>query len=370
MKLDEPIYWNDHVDKEHALEMVYTKMYITKVNKAMYEHYGAKFGDLDKLTPEIFFAWDEDFGRQFTRSLLEQGTATFENHEPRADGEFMWIEGNYVVLYDDQGRVRGSCGVRRDVTLRKQAEQEIQNHNKELKKANEELDNFVYRVSHDLKAPISSAKGLIYIAKQEQHKEDIVQCLDLIGKSMNKLDSFILDILDYSRNSRSKIEATEVDLKALLSELMESTRYLQEEKNLDTKVCIGGAALFTDRRRLTFIFNNLISNAIRFSDSEKAERYLHITADITPTKATILFADNGIGIHPEHIDHIFEMFYRASETLVGSGLGLYIVKEAVEKLNGNIKVTSAPGIGTSFELTIPNFIEDESCDLQNIQHLN
>jgi signal transduction histidine kinase len=267
----------------------------------------------------------------------------------------MWIEGNYVVLYDENGKVRGCCGVRREISDRKKNEEAIKKHNEELKKANQELDNFVYRVSHDLKAPISSAKGLINIAQKETELERVHTCLELLGNSMDKLDSFILDILDYSRNSRLAIEPQQIDFDHLVKDTLSNTRFLQLERNIEIETVIkDDIDFYSDRRRLVFIFNNLISNAIRFSDKKKKKSYLHISIEVKKQYVQINFSDNGIGIKSEHLKHIFNMFYRATEEQVGSGLGLYIVKEALDLLHGEIKVKSEFGEGTRFYLKIPN----------------
>ena len=180
-------------------------------------------------------------------------------------------------------------------------------------------------------------------------------CLELLENSMDKLDSFILDILDYSRNSRLEITPELIDFDRLIKETVSNTRYLQLERNIEIETVIKDKIdFYSDRRRLVFIFNNLISNAIRFSDKKKSQSYLRISIEVKKQQVLMSFSDNGIGIKPEYVNHIFNMFYRATEEQVGSGLGLYIVKEALDKLNGEIKVKSEFGSGTQFDLRIPN----------------
>jgi len=360
MKLDNPVAWDDTADKENTLDQVLSEMRLIKINNAMVKQYRAKYDEIKTFTLADFFKWNDKYGRNFTRELLDNGTIIFEMAEPRFDGSVMWTEGNYVVLYDESGKVRGCCGVRREITDRKKAEDAIKKHNEELKKANQELDNFVYRVSHDLKAPISSTKGLINIAKLETQQSRIRTCLGLIENSMDKLDSFILDILDYSRNSRIQIEPMRIDFDELIHDVLSHTQYLRQEKNITIEREVSGEVdLYSDRRRLIFIFNNLISNAIRFSDEKKPDSILKIIVKITDKQAILVFSDNGIGIHPEHLDRIFEMFYRATESRVGSGLGLYIVKEAIDKLAGSIEVKSEIDQGTTFKIVVPNLISNE-----------
>jgi signal transduction histidine kinase len=105
------------------------------------------------------------------------------------------------------------------------------------------------------------------------------------------------------------------------------------------------------------VFNNLISNAIRYSDPYKKQSFVRIGITTTVDQAHITVEDNGIGIEQEHIEKVFNMFYRATESKSGSGLGLYIVKETLDMLGGKIQVSSTMGKGTTFTLTIPNKAE-------------
>lgn len=355
MKVDNAIYWDVNTDKNQELELIYSNMYLNKINDAMLGQYQTSRKKINRSASKRIFRLEEKEGRKIARELLDQGSIKFVAEELRFDGSTMWIEGNYVVLYDESNKVRGCCGVRRDVTERKIVEKAIKEQNEELKKTNSELDNFVYRVSHDLKAPISSTKGLINIARLETEEKRKSECLEMIERSMNKLDSFILDILDYSRNSRIEVRPVKIDIEHLINDVLSDTHFLRDERNMVIKKKINAPkAFYSDKTRLAFIFNNLISNAIRFSDEGKSNSWLKISIDISDSEAKISFTDNGIGIEAQHLDHIFEMFYRGTETQTGSGLGLYIVKEALEKLSGTIVVYSTVDEGTSFELAIPN----------------
>ena len=112
--------------------------------------------------------------------------------------------------------------------------------------------------------------------------------------------------------------------------------------------------LITDKNRLNIILNNLISNAITYQDPSKNDPLVNIKVDMSDTETNIIVKDNGIGISKELQEKIFDMFFRGSENSDGSGLGLYIVKESVEKLNGTINVRSVPGKGSEFRVLIPN----------------
>jgi len=357
MRMDEVMNWKAYPDKDILMEKIGNTLKLVKINQAMKTQLGLETANLAGKALKDIFPWNQ-FIKTLMTTLFDAGSVTFETSEFRHGKTTIWIEGNYLALLDANGFIRGCCGVRRDITERKMAEQAIQIHNEELKKTNQELDNFVYRVSHDLKAPISSAKGLVNIARLETKPENVSECLSLIEKSMNKLDSFIMDILDYSRNTRMALEPELIVFDELIDEVAGNTKYIQEARKVSiNKSILSEFDFYSDKRRLVFILNNIISNAIRFSDNLKPDSYLKINIQTNASMATIAFEDNGIGIHPEHLSRIFEMFYRASESRAGSGLGLYIVKEAVEKLSGTVTVQSQPGKGTTFKITIPNLYD-------------
>ncbi|SNR29892.1 HAMP domain-containing sensor histidine kinase [Flavobacterium sp. ov086] len=228
--------------------------------------------------------------------------------------------------------------------------------NQELKTANYELDRFVYSTSHDLRAPLNSMMGLIEIAKDDTTEEQMLDYLKMLKGSAEKLDGFICDILDYSRNSRMKIDNEHINFKELLSDVTENLKFIGGNiRTVEIKIDIPEeTSIYSDKNRLLTILNNLISNAIRYQNSKIANPFVSVKIETFPTETIILVKDNGIGIDKESQAKIFDMFYRVSQESVGSGLGLYIVKEAVSKLNGDIKVQSEIGIGTTFLIKIPN----------------
>jgi signal transduction histidine kinase len=242
----------------------------------------------------------------------------------------------------------------RDITQYYEAEHLLKTKNEELLKINEELDRFVYSASHDMRAPLMSIKGLANIMKKEPGGESLSQYLKLIDKSINKLDLFITDITNYSRNSRLEIETSRIDLEALATESIESLKYMEEADKVVTSIHVKGEAdFYSDARRVLVVFNNIVSNAIRYYDSWK-ESYLRIEVVVDEQQAVISFEDNGIGIAEEFQDRIFKMFFRASFESKGSGLGLYIVKNTVDKLGGKISVQSKLGEGATFTIVLPN----------------
>ena len=231
----------------------------------------------------------------------------------------------------------------------------INERNEELKQLNNELDVFVYRTSHDLRAPISSLLGLINVMRLEKDIPQFTTYLDLQEKSLVKLDNFIQDILNYSRNSRLEVSPESVDFQQLLEEVFALHNHIPSFARIERTVEIDPSEPFTtDAKRLTIVLNNLISNAIRYYNPQQAHPYIKVTVAVHPSFVRITVADNGVGIAAEHLDKVFNMFYRASTASQGSGLGLFITQEMVQKLKGTIQVSSQPYEGSTFVLTVPN----------------
>jgi signal transduction histidine kinase len=171
--------------------------------------------------------------------------------------------------------------------------------------------------------------------------------------SVNRLDVFIKKILDYSKNTRTDIALDPIDFEAIIFEAYERAKLV--EPTLQLKLTIEGNGVFhSDKNRIEIIVDNLMSNAVKFQDRTKDSSRVDITISVTEEKATIMFSDNGIGIEEKYLPKIFEMFFRATEKGIGSGLGLYIVKETMRKLKGTISVKSVFASFTTFEFTIPN----------------
>jgi signal transduction histidine kinase len=243
---------------------------------------------------------------------------------------------------------------------RKNSDKALREQNEELVKINRELDSFVYSVSHNLRAPLMSVLGLLNLAKLNDRKEDIKQYFEMMEHSILKLDNTLKEILDYSRNARKEIDAQPVTIREVVEDSIERLQYMagsdEVKKTMDI---IQQSPLYSDAYRLLVIFNNLLSNSIKYRDSKKEENFVHFYITIEKRLLTIKVQDNGIGIPSDFVPKIFNMFYRATERSEGAGLGLYIVKETVQKLGGKVDVHSELGVGTTFEIEIPNRIPQD-----------
>lgn len=236
-----------------------------------------------------------------------------------------------------------------------QRNHQVQERNDALNKLNQEMDVFVYRTSHDLRAPLTSLLGIIALMRNESISTEIISYLDLQERSINKLDSFIKEILDYSRNSRLAIEPQIIEFGELIEETYALYTHLPQFNRIDKQTIVSQTAPYGgDKKRMEVIFNNLLSNALRYYNPYKENPYVRIEVTIDEAQAIIEIKDNGLGIAPEHQERIFEMFYRASTKSEGSGLGLFLVKETIEKIGGNVKIQSEVNKGTLFTVHLPN----------------
>lgn len=236
----------------------------------------------------------------------------------------------------------------------KELAEEVHGKNINLEKTNAELDRFLYSTSHDLRSPLSSIKGLVNIARMETSDDKMQRYFTMMIDRVDKLDFFIKDIIDYSKNARTEIRREQIDIHALLSEVTDNLRYIEgaETIHIKNKVTVP-YAISGDKNRLSVVLNNLLANAIKYHDPGKKEQWIDVLVSNSNDTLKFTVSDNGIGIDQEHQDKIFDMFYRGTFQSKGSGLGLYIVKETVSKMQGTIQVESAPGVGSSFSVTLP-----------------
>jgi len=226
----------------------------------------------------------------------------------------------------------------------------------DLKKSNQELDNFVYRVSHDIRAPLSSMLGLVELMKNKKNLAQLDEYLNMSTKSINKLDSFVKDILDYSRNSRMEVEGQVIDFPQLFENTLDELQYMDKAQQLHIiREVQLTSPFYNDPRRLHIIFRNLFSNAIKYQNANIDNPFLRVKINSEKEGVVIVLEDNGIGIAAEYTDRVFDMFFRCSELSTGSGIGLYIVKETVEKLCGKIRLESQLRVGTVITVELPDF---------------
>ena len=323
---------------------------VEQVNKGFEEMFGYSMDELKGKSINDFIVPEElvNEGVDLNNLIASNRVVSLETLRKHRNGKLI-----NVILYGMpvmlENQTIGIYGVYVDFTDRKRVEEE-------LKIRNTELDNFVYKVSHDLRAPLSSILGLVNLAKLPGNTDNPMDYIDIIGEKVQHLDHFIGDVLSHSKNLKMEVTTSQVDFTKIIDRTFEELNYLTGAKEMKRTVKIEGITFYSDPWRIAEILRNLISNAIKYRQLEGVQSEITIKILVDHLRAEISFADNGIGISPENLAKVFEMFYRATEQSDGSGIGLYIVKNAVEKLSGQISVASQPLQGTRFNIILPNRI--------------
>lgn len=251
--------------------------------------------------------------------------------------------------------IRRAIKERKIAALKKEAKRRLRKQNNELVKVNKELDNFVYSISHNLRGPLASVLGLLNLAEFE-NPESLKRLLHLMRVSVIKLDETIKDILDYSKNVHDELQNEKIDWSNLINNVIKKLDYLIKDHPITWNITIKDEIdFFSDRNRLEVVFNNILSNAIQYR-SVCRDLIIDIQISIVDNCADIIVNDNSIGIKEDIMPKIFNMFYRGNERSTGSGLGLYIAREALKKLSGDIGITSKDNVGTCVHITVPNTV--------------
>lgn len=241
-----------------------------------------------------------------------------------------------------------------DITTTVENEHKLAEKTMLLDKVTAELDRFIYSSSHDLRSPISTLAGLINLMKispASTHND----CIDMMGKTLQKLETHIQKLVDFAKNSNEKVGCDEVNMLeiflAVLTDLRGHANY--ERVSLSYEI-IGKSVFFSDQQKVKTILHHVIKNSFDFIDLKKTNHFLKINFHLLPDRCELEIVDNGIGIEKEHLPLVCQMFYRATAQSHGSGLGLFIAKEAALKIRGHLDVVAEYGVGCSVRIIIPN----------------
>lgn len=316
------------------------------------------------------------------KRVRENGRKAFGGKQFTVEAEHpggLILETSFNPIYDDSGGVTGAALFIRNISERKKMEEQLKQLNieltdqnmqlaaqedelksalAELSERNFELDQLMYKTSHDLRSPLSSIIGLINLAHLDPDPVANKHYLAKIEGRAKKLDEFIRSMLDYARVNRLEVEPEKIEVAGFIRSCIGELEYMENFRQIRTDLLVKPqrASIFCDKLRLKIIFSNIISNAYKYLNPE-IESYLKIQVRVSLKEVHLTFEDNGIGIKQEYLPKIFNMFYRATDRAQGSGLGMYIVKQAVEKLHGKIKLDSQYGVGTKIEISLPNKVK-------------
>lgn len=231
-------------------------------------------------------------------------------------------------------------------------------HTHELERINSELERFVYHVTHDLKSPLANLQGMMFLVKEENDPLVLQEFYERMNISIKQMAEFIDEILSYSRNANAEIRSESVQLTPFIRKVIEAHRYQEHFEKIHFNLELQeDATIATDLNRLRVIMNNLISNAIKYYDPSKDQSSVSIRLRKDEDGVEIDVEDNGLGMTEAEKIKVFDMFYRIPRHTLntsGTGVGLYILKETVNKLKGSIHLESNEGKGSLFTLRLPH----------------
>lgn len=349
----------------------------TFVNKKMEEI--LEYTQEEMMGKEISFFMDKEGKQLVAKSIIrkkkEQSGQRLFKYISKS-GKEIWANVASNSFINSHGQYKGNMAMITDITERKKNKEKLEQLNRELAfqnevnekrsaeltrtntellKTNTELDRFVYSVSHDLRSPLTSILGLISFIEEESLETDTLEHIGMIRNSVNRLDEFIKNILSYSRNNRTGLDVVQIPLQKTTSEIVDLLRSIKEAEEILFEIDIKEQhPFYSDKLRLNTLLENLISNAIKYHKTDQTDSFIKIVGQSDPEKLFLSISDNGIGIASKHQDKIFDMFFRISSQSNGSGIGLYIVKDTVQILQGSIEVHSEEGKGTTFNIILKN----------------
>ncbi|MBK6266626.1 hypothetical protein JKA74_16390 [Marivirga sp. S37H4] len=224
-----------------------------------------------------------------------------------------------------------------------------------IEKKNTEMDSFFYRVSHDLKGPIASLLGLSDLAKRDITDKKALQYFRMYENQIKRLNMIVMELINITELNYREIKRTVINFYEIIDNCITAYTYLPNFDKIHFKIEVQSNLSFSSEWYIVnTILQNLIENSVKYIDKEKKKCTIHISVDSKKKDIVIKVIDNGQGIAQEHQQKIFDMFYRANNSAEGTGLGLFILKRAVERLKGDIKLDSTLGEGTTFTIILPS----------------
>jgi signal transduction histidine kinase len=228
----------------------------------------------------------------------------------------------------------------------------IADQNQALVSMNGRINKLVYNVTHDLRAPLSSLTGLISVLEREKDIAKLPEYTDMMRASIEQQDKFIQDVL-YAIKNGTEYRSEICNLNEIVNDVISQNNFSAEGKQMKFVNELEVSEVKCNSMGIKVIFNNLISNAIKYADFSKPEQWVKFKSYRTPKHCVIEIEDNGLGIKPEQKNRIFNKFFKSGFNKKSMGLGLYFTKQAIEEMNGTITVKSFPGSGTSFIVSLP-----------------
>jgi signal transduction histidine kinase len=233
------------------------------------------------------------------------------------------------------------------------SKKKIIEQNEKLQLINAGLDKFVFNVTHDLRSPLASIMGLINLMDDESDPMQIKAYTLMIKESLEKQDRFINEMLTFIKSKHTGVSKDECSLSNIVDNVIAQNSYHNGGKRVNFYKELELTQIQSDALKLQVILNNLVSNSIKYSDAKKPEQWVKVKSYRADEVAVIEVEDNGLGIRQKDQERIFDKFYMSGDNKKSSGIGLYLVKDAVTQLNGKIEVRSEPGVCSKFKVIIP-----------------
>jgi K+-sensing histidine kinase KdpD len=260
---------------------------------------------------------------------------------------------NDYVLKDNLNKlvpaIKRALNEAKEKEKRKQAEIKL-----EVKVA--ELKNLIYRISHDIRGPICSIKGVVNLIQQLENKkmEKILEYNEIIGQVTKKMEGIVSNLSSFQFIYEEETCLDEINLKDFMVNLKNAVSEIDGYDEIDFQINSNGSEYISCKQNLlhTILFN-LIHNSCVFKDKSKGVHRVFASIDVSEKEIRLAIEDNGIGIPDNIKGKIFDMFYRGTTLSRGAGLGLYITKTILEKLNGEINLESKESVGTRVNVSIP-----------------
>lgn len=236
-----------------------------------------------------------------------------------------------------------------------QKTRELVNSNESLVKVNDELDNFIYKTSHDIRGPLASLKGMVNLAIMDVKDEKALGYLSKLDLTAEKLNMILTRLLIVNRINHAELKPETILFEPIIQEILT----LEVKKGIPPKIKVDyevapNVNLVSDRDLVRLVLENLIDNAVKYyNDSERVESFVHIKVGVEDGKVTARVIDNGVGISTMNRQKIFQMFVRASERSDTGGIGLYLAKIATEKIGGDINLVTTGEKLTEFVVQFP-----------------
>ncbi|MCU0464710.1 MAG: PAS domain S-box protein [Anaerolineae bacterium] len=308
--------------------------------------------------------WEHAIQPEDTEATLAQVRALFDGQAApiqlrcqTADGRTVYLEAHSSLIRDERGSAVGATGVMMDITERRHSEDAMAHYAEELRRSNEELEQFAYVASHDLQEPLRMVTSYLQLIEQRYVETIDADGREFIGYAVDgatRMKTLINDLLAYSRIQRARDETEQLNVGETVEQALYNLQLTIEDSGGEVTVDEPLPELEANRIQLVQLFQNLIGNALKFRAPDRPP-HVHIGAQREGRFWRFSVRDNGIGIESEYLERIFVIFQRlhARNEYPGTGIGLAICKKIVDKHGGEIHAESTPGEGTTFSFTLP-----------------